>query len=143
MDTGVIAGGALSACRILLLVGFYSGGAGSSLPCVLRWFALAALIGTPSAGRGLASVVSIPSGRRETGTECKGSFRRPLSYRLYPQDDGSTTAPVLLRALGVADGFGDRRGGNGDAAGGGTLVGGGEYLRYCVGGARAVCAETF
>ena len=98
------------------------------------------MIGTPSAGRGLASIVSIPSGRRETGTECKGSFRRPLSYRLYPQDDGSTTAPMLLHALGVVDRFGDRRGGGGGVAGDGTPVGGDGYLRDCVGGARTVCA---
>jgi hypothetical protein len=134
----IIAEGPLSACHTLLLVGFCSGGAGSSLPCVLRWLAPAALIGnppaqgasaafcvrvlSPSAGRGLASVVSIPSERRVTGTECKGSFRRPLSCRLHPQDFGLTTAP----ALGVA--------------GGGTLVDGGGYLRDCVGGARTVCA---
>ena len=73
--------------------------------------AFCARVPSPSAGRGLASVVSIPSERRETGTECKRSFRRPLSYRLYPQDAGSTTAPVLLRALGVAGVFGGRRGG--------------------------------
>ena len=41
----------------------------------------------------------------------------------------------------MTDGFGDRRGGGGGVAGGGTLVDGG-YLRYCVGGARAVCAAT-
>ena len=41
----------------------------------------------------------------------------------------------------MTDGFGDRRGGGGGVAGGGTLVDGG-YLRYCVGGARTVCAAT-
>ena len=49
---------------------------------------------------------------------------------------------MLLRALGVADGFDDRRSGGGGVAGGGTLVGGGGYLRNCVGGARTVCAAT-
>ena len=101
--------------------------------------AFCARVPSPSAGRGLASVVSIPSERRVTGTEWKGSFRRPLSYRLYPQDVGLTTAPVLPRALDAAGGFGVGRGGGG-VAGGGALVGGGGYFRDCVGGARTVCA---
>ena len=41
----------------------------------------------------------------------------------------------------MTDGFGDRRGGGGGVAGGGTPVDGG-YLRFCVGGARTVCAAT-
>ena len=58
--------------------------------------------------------------------------------------DTESHVPSPSRACGltVTDGFGDRRGGGGGVAGGGTLVDGG-YLRYCVGGARAVCAATF
>ena len=57
--------------------------------------------------------------------------------------DAGSLSSRATRACGltVTDGFGDRRGGGGGVAGGGTLVDGG-YLRYCVGGARKVCAAT-
>ena len=48
---------------------------------------------------------------------------------------------MVACGLTVTDGFGDRRGGGGGVAGGGTLVDAG-YVRYCVGGARKVCAAT-